>query len=108
MAGMEWSQTWFPYVLYRSINSSPAITMRPSSDSSSYQPPLVYTVCICECTWVGDHDDDALGGVFYDLRDDVFEDVDVPLNQVQPALSLLLTNARSYHDDTRVRRHRVV
>jgi hypothetical protein len=40
---MERSQTWFPYlwcVWYRSIYIIPAITMSPSSYSSSYQPPL--------------------------------------------------------------------
>jgi hypothetical protein len=41
--GME-SNMWFPYVWsvwYRSMNSIPAITMSPSSYSSSHQPPLL-------------------------------------------------------------------
>lgn len=59
-------------------------------------------------TWVGDHDDDAVGAVSDDLRDDVFEDVDVPLHQVQPALSLLLTHTGRHHHDARVRCHRVI
>lgn len=68
-------------------------------------------MCVCVCvvsTWVRDHDDDAVWGVFDDLRDDAFKDVDIPLNQIQPALSFLLTYARRYHDDARVSRHRVV
>lgn len=59
-------------------------------------------------TRVGDDDEDAVGTVFDDLRDDVFEDVDVPLHQVEAAFALLLTNASRHHHDARVRRHRVV
>lgn len=59
-------------------------------------------------TWVGHHDDDALGAVFDDLGDDVLEDVDVPLDEVEPALPLLLTDAGRYHHDAGVGCHRVV
>lgn len=59
-------------------------------------------------TWVRHHDDDALGAVADDLRDDVFEDVGVPLHQVQPALALLLTDAGGHHHHAGVCRHRVV
>lgn len=59
-------------------------------------------------TWVGDHDDDAVGAVSDDLRDDVLEDVDVSLHQVQPALALLLTDPGCHHHDPGVCRHRVV
>lgn len=59
-------------------------------------------------TWVGNHDDDAVGAVPDDLRDDVFKDVDVPLDKVQPALSLLLTDSCRHHHDAGVCCHRVV
>lgn len=59
-------------------------------------------------TWVGHHDDDALGAVSDDLGDDVLEDVDVPLDEVEPALPLLLTDAGCYHYDAGVGCHRVV
>lgn len=59
-------------------------------------------------TWVGHHDDDALGAVLDDLGDDVLEDVDVPLDEVEPALPLLLTDASCYHHDAGVGCHRVV
>lgn len=48
-------------------------------------------------TWVGNHQDGAVRAVFDDLRNDEFEDVHVPLNQVETTLSLLLTNSCSYH-----------
>ena len=53
-------------------------------------------------TWVGHHHDDAVGAVFDDLRDDVFEDVDVPLHQVEAALALLLPHTRRHHHDAGV------
>lgn len=59
-------------------------------------------------TWVGNHDDDAVGAVSDDQRDDVFEDVDVSLDEVQPALPLLLTDPSRHHHDAGVCRHRVI
>jgi len=61
-----------------------------------------------ESTWVGHHNDGAVGAVSDDLRDDVFEDVDVSLDEVQPALSLLLTDSGCHHHDAGVRCHGVV
>lgn len=65
-------------------------------------------MCIGVCTRVGDHDESAVGTVLDDLRDDRLEDVDVPLHQVEAALSLLLTDTSRHHDQTGVGRHRVV
>lgn len=59
-------------------------------------------------TWVGNHDDDAFGAVSDDLRDNVLEDVDVSLDKVQPALSLLLTDSSCHHHDAGVCCHRVI
>lgn len=59
-------------------------------------------------TWVGHYDEDAVGTVSDDLRDDVFEDVDVSLHQIQSALALLLTHACRHHHHSRVSRHRVI
>lgn len=59
-------------------------------------------------TRVRDDDDDAVGAVSDDLRDDVSEDVDVSLHQIQSALALLLPSARRHHHDTRVGGHRVI
>lgn len=59
-------------------------------------------------TWVGHHDDDAVGAVLDDLRDDVLEDVDVALDEVEAALSLLLPHAGRDHHDARVGRHRII
>lgn len=53
-------------------------------------------------TWVGNNNDDAVGTVSHDLRDDVLKDVDVSLDQVQPALTLLLTDSSCHHDDAGV------
>ncbi len=64
--------------------------------------------CVFMGTWVGHDDEDAVGTVSDDLRDDVFEDVDVSLHQIQSALALLLTHACRHHHDTRVSRHRVI
>lgn len=61
-----------------------------------------------DSTWVGHHNDDAVRAVSDDLGDDVLEDVDVSLDEVQPALSLLLTDSSCHHHDAGVRRHRVV
>lgn len=60
------------------------------------------------CTWVGNDNDDAIRAVSDDLRDDVLKDVDVSLDEVQPALSLLLTDTSRHHHDARVFCHRVV
>lgn len=59
-------------------------------------------------TWVGHNDDDAVRAVFDDLGDDVFKDVDVPLDEVQPALALLLANSGCHHHDAGVCCHRVI
>lgn len=59
-------------------------------------------------TWVGNHNDDAVGTVLNDLGDDVLEDVDVSLHQVQPALPLLLTDSSCHHHDAGVGCNRVV
>lgn len=61
-----------------------------------------------DSTWVGNHDDDAVGAVSDNLRDNVLEDVDVSLDEVQPALSLLLTDSGRHHHDAGVCCHRVV
>lgn len=50
-------------------------------------------------TWVGHDDDNAVGAVLDDLRDDVLEDVDVALDEVEAALSLLLADAGCDHHD---------
>lgn len=63
---------------------------------------------VCLCTWVGHHNKGAVGGVFDNLWDDVFEDIDVPLNQVEPALSLLLTHASGHNHDAGVCSHGIV
>lgn len=59
-------------------------------------------------TWVGNNNDNAVRAVSDDLGDDVLEDVDVSLDEVQPALPLLLTNSSRHHHDAGVCRHRVV
>ncbi len=64
--------------------------------------------CVFLGTWVGHDDEDAVGTVSDDLRDDAFEDVDVSLHQIQSALALLLTHACRHHHDTRVSRHGVI
>ncbi len=64
--------------------------------------------CVCDGTWVGNHNDDAVGAVSDDLRDDVLKDVDVSLDEVQPALSFLLTDSSCHHHDAGVCCHRVV
>lgn len=64
--------------------------------------------CVYQSTWVGHHNDDAVRAVSDDLGDDVLKDVDVSLDEVQPALSLLLTNSSSHHHDAGVCRNRVV
>lgn len=61
-----------------------------------------------DSTWVGNHNDDAVRAVSDDLRDDVLKDVDVSLDEVQPALSLLLTDSCCHHHDAGVCCHRVV
>lgn len=50
-------------------------------------------------TWVGNHQDDAVGAVLDDLRNDEFEDIDIPLHQVEATLTLLLTDSCSHHHD---------
>lgn len=59
-------------------------------------------------TWVGDHDQGAVRAVLHDLWDDGPEDVDVPLDQVEATLALLLTNSCRHHHQAGVGRHRVV
>lgn len=59
-------------------------------------------------TWIGHDDDGAVRAVFDNLRDDVFENVNVSLHQIQPALTLLLTHSSSQDDNARVGSHRVV
>lgn len=56
-----------------------------------------------EGTWVGNHNDGAVGAVSYNLRDNVLEDVDVSLDEVQPALPFLLTDSGRHHHDAGVR-----
>jgi len=48
-------------------------------------------------TWIGNHQDGAVRAVFDDLRNDEFEDIHIPLNQVEATLSFLLTNSCSYY-----------
>lgn len=59
-------------------------------------------------TWVGNHDDDAVRTVFDNLGDDVLEDVDISLDQFQPALPLLLTDSGCHQHDVRVCCHRII
>lgn len=59
-------------------------------------------------TWVGHHQDDTVGAVLHDVGNDELKDVDVPLHQVQPALSLLLASPSGHHHDLRVGSHAVV
>lgn len=59
-------------------------------------------------TWIGHHNENAVRAVFDNLGDDVFENVDVPLYQVQSVLTLLLTHTGRHHDDARVGSHGVV
>ena len=61
-----------------------------------------------DATWVRNHDDDAVGAVSDNLGDDVLEDVDVPLDEVQPALPLLLTHSGCHHHDAGVCCHGVI
>jgi hypothetical protein len=42
--GINGTHMWFSYVWYHSIHFIPAITMSPSSYSSSHQPPLRFNV----------------------------------------------------------------
>lgn len=56
-------------------------------------------LCACYCTWVGHHHDDAVRAVSDDLGDDVLKDVDVSLDEVQPALAFLLTDSGCHHHD---------
>lgn len=64
--------------------------------------------CAFDSTWVGNHNDDAVRAVCDDLRNDVLEDVDVSLDEIQPALSLLLTDSSRHHHDAGVCCHRVI
>lgn len=66
------------------------------------------TVCVSVFTGVGDHDERAVGAVLDDLGDDGLEDVDVPLDQVEAALPLLLADAGRHNDQARVGCHGVV
>lgn len=59
-------------------------------------------------TWVRNHNDDAIRAVLDDLRNNEFEDINVPLHQVETTLSLLLANSSSYHHNLRIGGHRVV
>lgn len=59
-------------------------------------------------TRVGHHDECAVGAVLDDLGDDGLEDVDVPLHQVEAALSLLLADTGCHHDQAGVGCHCVV
>lgn len=59
-------------------------------------------------TWVGNHNQDAVGAVSDDLRDDVFKNVDIPLHQIQSAFPLLLSDTSSDHNDPGVSRNRVI
>lgn len=59
-------------------------------------------------TGVGDHHQDAVGTVFDNVGDDELEDVDVALNQVEPALALLLPGSRRHHHHLGISRHAVV
>lgn len=59
-------------------------------------------------TWVGHHQHDTVGAVLYNVGNDKLKDVDIPLHQVQPALSLLLASPSGHHHDLRVGSHAVV
>lgn len=59
-------------------------------------------------TWVGDHQQDAVGAVLHDVGDDELKDVDVALHQVEAALALLLAGTGSHHHHFGVGCHTVV
>lgn len=59
-------------------------------------------------TWVGHHQQDAVGAVLDDVGDDKLEDVDVALHQVEAALTLLLAGAGSNDHHLGVGCHTVV
>ncbi len=59
-------------------------------------------------TWVWDHQKDAVGAVLHDVGNDELEDVDVPLDEVQAALALLLTGSSGHNDHFGVCSHAVV
>lgn len=65
-------------------------------------------MCSPVSTRVGDHDECAVGTVLDDLWDDGLEDIDIPLHQIEAALSLLLADTGRHHDQTGVGCHRVV
>lgn len=68
-------------------------------NSKEHSCVIIALSCVC-LTRVGDDDEDAVGTVLDDLRDDVLEDVNVPLHQVEPAFTFLLTNASRHDYDT--------
>lgn len=64
--------------------------------------------CVWGGTWVRNHNDGAVGAESDDLRDNVLKYVDISLDEVQPALALLLTDSRCHHHDAGVCCHRVI
>ena len=69
---------------------------------------FIVSLCVCSRTWVGDDHEGAVGAVFDDLRDDGSENVNVPLDQVEPALSFLLAHASRHHHNTGVGGHCII
>ena len=54
-----------------------------------------------DVTWITDDHDDSIRAVLDQFRDEILEDVDVPLHQVKTRLSFLL--AHSCRDDNHSR-----
>lgn len=59
-------------------------------------------------TWVGHHQHDTVGAVLYNVGNNKLKDVDIPLHQVQSALSLLLAGPCGHHNHLRVGGHAIV
>lgn len=59
-------------------------------------------------TWIGNNNDGTVGAVSDNLRYNVLKYVNVSLDKVQPALSLLLTDSGCYYNDAGVGCDRVV
>ena len=63
---------------------------------------------MCDGTWIGNNDDGTVGAVSDNLGYDVLKYVNVSLDEVQPALSLLLTDSGCHYNNAGVSCNRVV
>lgn len=64
--------------------------------------------CFKTLTWVGYHQQNAVGAVFNNVWDDELEDVDITLDQVETALALLLAGSGCHHHHFGIGCHTVV